>query len=139
MSRTRSFEIENQISQLEAAHQALAEFARDSGLEDDVLFDLDLALEEVLTNLISYAYDAEAHSIIRVNMSRDLGRVIIEIIDTGHPFDPSRGGPQDLKNRFRKRKLGGLGLHLVNQLMDDVQYESTDERNILKMIKQVRT
>lgn len=139
MSRTKSFQIENQISQLQIAHKALARFGRDWGLEDDVLFDLDLALEEVLTNLISYAYDNKTHSLIRVNMTRDKGTVIIEVIDTGHPFAPSQVEPPDLKNQFRTKKLGGLGLHLVNQLMDNVQYERTEEKNILKMTKRVET
>ena len=137
MSHERSFQIENRLSQLEVAFKALEKFGKDQGLEEDILFDLRLALEEILTNVMAHAYEDEGSHVIRVSISVENGVVTTEVTDTGRPFNPLKIPSLDLKAQFRARKLGGLGFHLVRNVMDHVAYRRENEKNIFIMKKRV--
>ena len=113
----------------------LEEFARQHHLPSTVAHAADLALEEHLTNVMSYAYkDAALHE-IRVRLEIDHQRLRIEVQDDGIPFDPLSHRAVDTTLPPEEKPVGGLGIHLIRSVMDDVQYERKAGRNILRMWK----
>lgn len=101
----------------------------------DVGFSLNLALEEAVANVMKYAYpEGEEHNIILSVKLMD-NRLIFRLIDTGKPFDPTIVPDADVTLSAEDRKIGGLGIFLVRQIMDSVEYRRIDGKNILTMVK----
>jgi serine/threonine-protein kinase RsbW len=106
----------------------------------DTVMTASLCLEEVLTNTLSYAFaDALSHE-VAVEVSVGADALTLEISDDGVPFDPMHDAPApDIESPVETRRIGGLGLHLVKNLMDDVAYRRVDERNRLRLTKRLDT
>lgn len=98
---------------------------------------LELAAEEVLVNIISYAYaHAEEAGTIEISSSiDDRGKLVLEIRDGGIPFDALSRAEPDTNLAVEDRNIGGLGIHLTKTLMDDVSYRHEDGLNILTLTK----
>jgi anti-sigma regulatory factor (Ser/Thr protein kinase) len=116
------------LDQLGAAHH----------LAPEVLADMQVALDEVLKNLIDYAYpDDAAHEILlRFEVSDNVLEAVIE--DDGVPFDPLSSPKPDLRTPLRERQPGGLGLHFVRNLMSEVIYDRVGNRNRLVLRKHLK-
>ena len=127
--------LRNDLSELERVSQHLKDFAAHQGLDPRVLHDLDLALEEVLANIISYGYgDDRGHHIV-VSLEVRSGEVRVEVEDDGRPFNPLEAPEVDTTTPPDERPLGGLGIHLVRQLMDGLEYRRQGDRNRLTLRK----
>jgi len=97
----------------------------------------DLALEEHLTNVMSYAYeDARDHDII-VRLEANDADFVIEVEDDGKPFDPTQAPKVDTSLPLDKKPIGGLGIHLIRRAMDEMRYTRQGNRNVLRMIKRL--
>jgi anti-sigma regulatory factor (Ser/Thr protein kinase) len=96
--------------------------------------DLNLCLDELLNNTISYGYDDNGLHIIVITLSLAEGRLIAEIRDDGKPFDP-REAAAVLKGDLQSRTVGGLGLHFVKTLMDEVGYMRVGQQNVVTIAK----
>jgi sigma-B regulation protein RsbU (phosphoserine phosphatase) len=96
-----------------------------------------LAVEEVVVNVIDYAYPIGIEGDITVHASSDGSQVKFVIVDTGTPFDPTEKEKADTTLSVDERPIGGLGIHLVRQLMDSMNYERQDGRNILTLWKKI--
>lgn len=133
--------IANAIGELPRVVAFVEAFGRSQGLPVRAVNDLNLCLDELLNNTISYGYDGPVRRVISVSLSVDGGYLVAEIEDDARPFDPRRlvhpEPPRDLANR----KLGGLGLRLVNALMEVVDYRWSGgyNRTILKTSVQPST
>lgn len=94
---------------------------------------INLLLEEALVNVISYAYPPGQEDDIRLVAQYDDidGALTLEISDTGMPFDPTAAPEPDINAPAEARRTGGLGIHLVRALSDDLQYYRSAERNHL--------
>ncbi|BCH27601.1 ATP-binding protein [Mesorhizobium sp. L-8-3] len=98
---------------------------------------IDVAVDEVLSNAIAYAFrDGHAHEIF-VTSTAEPGRLVIEISDDGVPFDPLAVPPPDLSADLEARQVGGLGMHFVRNLLDDVAYKRVNGWNVLTLRKRV--
>jgi anti-sigma regulatory factor (Ser/Thr protein kinase) len=106
--------------------------AEAEGVSQKKLFDIELALEEALVNVINYAYPQEKGNIEVVCKSAD-GSFIMEIIDKGVPFDVLSVPTPDLTADISDRRTGGLGVYFMRKLMDYVGYRREDDKNILEM------
>lgn len=113
--------------------QVIDQAALEYGLSNDVQTDLRIALDEVVTNILKYAYaDDGAHEFtIRCEL-RD-GSLETTIEDDGVAFDPLRVPAPDLNAPIETRKVGGLGVHFVKNLMSAVRYERSQGRNRLTL------
>lgn len=121
-------------AELERLHAALEAFAARAGLADETLFHLNLALDELITNTINYGFAGCDSPRIRLHISAASGRVSVELRDNGTPFDPFTEAPQpDLEASLAERRIGGLGVHLVKQLMDSVAYRRENGDNCVEM------
>lgn len=130
--------VHNKLSELAAASLALTEFGRQHGLPDNVLHDLNLALGEILTNIISYGYtDSEEHE-ITVRLSVESGEMRVDVEDDGKPFNPLEAPEADTTKPLEERVIGGLGVHLVRKLTDGLEYQRHEGKNLLVMKKRLR-
>jgi anti-sigma regulatory factor (Ser/Thr protein kinase) len=96
---------------------------------------IQLAAEEALVNVIKYAYpDGDAGDLRLLCAADGDGRFVIEIGDDGVPFDPLAGSGDELPSRIVNRQEGGVGIFLIRKLMDDVQYQRKEGRNVFMLI-----
>jgi len=93
-----------------------------------------LAVEEVVVNVMNYAYPADTHGDVTVEASLYDTNLTFRIIDNGVPFDPTALPEVDTTLPARERAIGGLGIHLVRQIMDTIQYERMGSLNVLTLI-----
>ncbi len=121
--------IVNSLSEIPRVAQWVDALAAEQHLPADVVYDVQLALEEILTNVITHGYpdDRVHHISIRLNLGE--GTVTAEIVDDGRPFNPLEAPRPDLSASLRDRSVGGLGIHFVRELMDGVEYSRVQGRN----------
>jgi anti-sigma regulatory factor (Ser/Thr protein kinase) len=110
-------------------------FGAAHGLRPAVINDLNVALDEVVSNAIVHGYAAGAPGEIVVRLRCRRSAVTAEVEDDGRPFDPLQAPPPDLTAPLAERPVGGLGLHFVRNLMDKVSYARVGARNVLKMLR----
>lgn len=116
---------------------ALQEFAREHNLPAKVLQAVDLALEEHLTNVMTYGYEEAAPRDVRIRLTVDGGWVQVEVEDDGRPFNPLAAPRVDTSLPLEEKPVGGLGIHIIRQFMDELDYHRTGGKNILRMRKQI--
>jgi len=135
MSKRISIELKNDLSEIKRMSQIVVEFCAINDLPPDILFALNLSIEEVLTNVISYGYeDNEEHQIlVRMNIKED--EVLVEVEDDGKPFNPLEVDEPALDKSLEDRPIGGLGIHLVRNYMDGLEYRRNGDKNLLKLKK----
>ena len=114
-------------------------FGAEQGLPANVVNAINVALDEAVSNAINHGYDAGVRGEIAVRLRRGADRVEVEVEDDGRPFDPLQVPPPDLSLPLEQRPIGGLGIHLIRNMMDEVSYARHDGRNVLKMAKHLAT
>jgi serine/threonine-protein kinase RsbW len=121
---------------LDEMRQFAAQAARDAGMDEESVCAVELAIDEACSNIIEHAYGEEDNGEIECICSPADDRLTVILRDHGKPFDASRVPPPDLVSGVDERRLGGLGVYLMRQLMDEVRFESLGEAgNLLTMIK----
>jgi serine/threonine-protein kinase RsbW len=103
-------------------------------IKPELRFDLTLAVEEAASNVIEHGYKGRGGT-LQVLFRVENGDVTVELRDQAKPFKPGKVGRPDETLPLEERPLGGLGLHLMHQLMDEVRYETLPDGNLLTMIK----
>ncbi len=138
-----TFEIANDLGQLPVVRESVDAFGERNDLPSDIVFAVKLAIEELVTNTISYGYaDAAARRIARmIEVRLDLrgDRLRVSIVDGAMPFDPTSAREPDTKAALMDRPIGGLGIHLARNLMDDIDYRRDGERNRITLTKNLVT
>jgi anti-sigma regulatory factor (Ser/Thr protein kinase) len=117
---------------------AFEQFARENRLPEEMRKAADLALEEALTNVITYGFADSKPHIVAIDFVVRGGEFVIEIRDDGTAFDPTKHPAPDLNVPADKRKIGGLGIHMIRTSMDAVEYQRAGGRNILRMRKRIK-
>ena len=112
-----------------------------AALASDVAFDVRLATEEAVTNVIEHGYaGAETPGPIKLRFHRNRQQVVVTIDDLAPPFDPATIRPADPSAPLDKRRIGGLGWHFVTRVMDEVRHERRHPRgNRLTLVKRLAT
>ena len=127
--------IRNQLGELERVCDLVSTLERSCQLPAQLVFDLNVVLDELLSNIINYGYDDKAPHEIRVTLSASDTAVEIRIEDDGKAFNPLAAPEPDLTLPLAERAIGGLGLHFVRKLMDDVKYQRENNRNYMFLKK----
>lgn len=136
MKVKRSLCIASDLSELERLHDAVAELGEVGDWPPDLVYQVDLVLEELIVNTVNYGYDDDARHEIEVTLISDEDVFTVEIIDDGHAFNPLKDAPEpDLDAGIEDRPIGGLGVHLMRVMMDDVHYRREKNKNHLTLIK----
>jgi sigma-B regulation protein RsbU (phosphoserine phosphatase) len=135
---TLELRITNELSEIARVNDSFNAFAEEHGVPDDVRRPMNLVFDELLNNVISYAYkDEEEHEIdVLVELSSD--RLAVTITDDGIPFNPFQGSPPDTDLSIEERQIGGLGIHLVQNVMDEVSYNRRTDKNVVILAKHLK-
>lgn len=108
--------------------------AEGQGISPGRITEIGVATEEVLVNICNYAYQDQVGDVKVSCILDDESRFIIEIEDAGIPFDVLSIGEPDLIDDIDERQVGGLGVFIIKELVEDVQYRREDNKNILKLV-----
>jgi serine/threonine-protein kinase RsbW len=123
------------LENLESMLQFIRNCAEQQGFSKREVNKIQVAAEEALVNVISYAYPDDGGDVeIRCNAKGAEG-LVIEIIDWGIPFDPLSLPEPDIEAPPEEREVGGLGIHIMRNIMDEVSYKREGDRNILTLVK----
>jgi len=134
MREVVTFALACELGELERLSALLDEFGERNGVTGKPLFDVKLALDEIVTNVICYA---EASQAIVVRLTRAEAELVIEVEDDGRPFDPIRVAAPDVGAPLDERRVGGLGLHFVRTVIDELAYRRCGNKNVLTMKKRL--
>lgn len=120
----------------------LAEFIQDIAREWDlspaVRHALELTADEAVTNVASYAYPGNQEGTVRLELAREGDWITLTIEDEGQPFQPGSAAPPDLDSDLQQRRVGGLGLYLMEKMMDRVERTREQGVNRLVLSKRLR-
>ena len=116
---------------------AFAGFAEEHALPAAVRRSVTVALDELLTNALSHGRRGPDPCSVTVEVELDQERVTVTLTDDGTPFDPFAKDAPDTTLSVEERPIGGLGLHLVGELMDQVSYQRRDGHNVVVLVKQL--
>lgn len=133
-----SLELKNSLSELDALGRSLEQFGKTLGLAAKTLFQICLAMEELVSNIICYGYKDDAVHWIKVAISHKNAILIIRVEDDGIPFDPLKAEEPDCKSPIDRRKIGNLGIHLARKVMDDIAYERCGNNNVITLKKNIK-
>ncbi len=136
-ARTETLSLDARIESLPQLEPFCARCAERLGLSPSVGADLRLALDELVTNTICYGYEDQAPHQIEIAVARLADELRITLEDDGRPFDPLGVAAPDTTQPLEERATGGLGLHLVKKVMDDVAYERRGTRNVIRLRKRL--
>jgi serine/threonine-protein kinase RsbW/sigma-B regulation protein RsbU (phosphoserine phosphatase) len=132
-----SLSVANRLSEVAPLAKRVAAFCAERGLPESVAYRINLALEEILTNTIKYGYaEGGTHEIV-VKLQQIQDGMTVEIDDDARPFAVTDATAPDLSAPVEQRPIGGLGLHLVRALMDEVHYRRDDGHNHVTLIKRI--
>jgi anti-sigma regulatory factor (Ser/Thr protein kinase) len=132
-----SFHLQNDVRELDKLSRIMTRFTEICRLPKRIGLELNLVMEELFTNLIRYGYaDAHLH-LIRVAVSYENAAVTLCIQDDGMPFNLLQTPAPDTKCGLEERTVGGLGIHLIKEFMDEIVYRRIGNQNILMMRKNV--
>ncbi len=135
---TVSFKLKSNLSELDALCQKLEKFGQTMGLSKKCIFEANLALDELFTNIISYGFDDKNEHTIKITISLQNDELVFNIEDDGIPFNPTEVETPDLECTIEECRIGGLGIHLAKNLMDEVCYQRCKDKNILTLKKNIR-
>lgn len=126
------------IENITQAIDFVNEELRASACPERVRVQIDIAVDELLSNIAHYAYHPDAGlAIIRVEVNKEPLSVVISFIDNGKPYDPLEKEDPDITLSMEEREIGGLGIYMVKKSMDEVSYEYKDGQNILRIKKKI--
>ncbi len=136
MSAQRALYIATELDELRKVNAAIEELAAEENWAPDVTFQIGLAIEELGVNIVNYGHDDDTNHEIRIVISSNNEAITIEIEDDGHAFNPLCDAPEpDLNSAVEDRTVGGLGIHLVRSMMDEVHYQRQQNKNCLTLVK----
>ncbi|HEY5705080.1 MAG TPA: ATP-binding protein [Terrimicrobiaceae bacterium] len=125
--------INNDFDALPAAAEAVTQFLESNNASPDVVFAANLAIEEIVTNIIKYGYDDALKHEITVRLEVTENTLNLEICDDGKEFNPFDQPEPDISDPSEGSRIGGLGIHFVRKMVDVCAYHRRDGRNIVKL------
>jgi anti-sigma regulatory factor (Ser/Thr protein kinase) len=130
----QAFFAENTLGSIVGLMGEVVAFLRTQGLTPRSLFIAELALEEMLTNTVKYAYDDNEPHRIEVGAEVSGTSVILDLSDDGHYFDPHQALAPEPGTPLAKRKAGGYGIHLVKKLVQEMTYRREGDLNVVRIV-----
>ena len=133
----KSIILANELSEISKLNDFIEDIGNEFSLTPDVVFNLTLVLEEAVVNVINYAYPKEDHESIYLSAKMQDGSIIFVLSDSGKEFDPTMAPEADVTLSAEDRQIGGLGIFLIRQIMNEVKYERIDGKNVLTLEKKL--
>ncbi|HEY5792352.1 MAG TPA: SpoIIE family protein phosphatase [Chthoniobacterales bacterium] len=129
------FQIRNHFDELPALSEKVTGFLQSHGAGGEAEFAANLAIEELVTNLVKYGYDDQKEHAICIRLSLEKDALHLEIVDDGHEFNPFELPEPDTSLPAEEREIGGLGIHFVRHLLDHCEYRRENGMNRLSLRK----
>jgi len=127
--------IENDLSEIAKVDETLDDFAEQFGVPPAIAATFHIIFDDLLNNVISYGYNDEQRHFIDISLELTANSLIVSIADVGVPFNPLAETAPDTTLSIEDRQLGGLGVHIVVNMVDDVSYQRTADKNVLTLTK----
>jgi anti-sigma regulatory factor (Ser/Thr protein kinase) len=132
----RAIHLRSNLDHIGLARDFVVEIAKAVPMSHREVYDLELVVDEALTNVIEHAYEGRPDRPVELTVALDGDALVIEIVHDGRRFDPTGRPEVDLKAHIAERRVGGLGLYLINKLMDEVAYgEDATGRPCIRLVK----
>lgn len=126
------------VKEIERLNRLVRQFGELHEIPGRTLYSVNLALDELVTNVILYGYDDPAGQQIQVKLEVSGSDLHAWLEDGGREFDPASIPSPDLESSLGERQIGGLGIHLVRSLMDRLEYRRDGAKNLLTLRKRIR-
>ena len=136
-SHKYSFELKSDLSELETLCQHLNKFGQAAGLSEACITDVNICLDELFTNIVSYGFENDLEHFVRIALDLDGQVLTVSIEDEGIPFNPLDKEDPEVPADLKDVRIGGLGIHIIRKLMDDICYQRMHGKNKLTMKKSI--
>ena len=137
MESQLSLVVRNYLGELPKTAETVSAWCKENEVPAAAEFHANLALEEIVSNIIHYGWKDGAEHEIRVRLSRMKDEIRIEVEDDAVPFNPLEAPAVDVNLPLEERPVGGLGIHLVRQIMDSLEYRRLEGKNFFIMHKKI--
>jgi serine/threonine-protein kinase RsbW len=128
--------LKSDLADLEKLHSIVEEILDKLSVSKKCLFETNLALEEIFSNVLSYGFNNHADHFIKITITAVQGVLNIRVEDDGKPFNPVEAKEPTLQYDIENCALGGLGIHLIKHFMNDIRYKRYQNRNVLTLKKE---
>ncbi len=127
--------IENDLSEIAKVDEKLDDFAEQFGVPPAIAATFHIIFDDLLNNVISYGFNDEQRHLIDISLELTANSLIVSIADDGVPYNPLAETAPDTTLSIEDRQLGGLGVHIVVNMVDDISYQRTADKNVLTLTK----
>jgi sigma-B regulation protein RsbU (phosphoserine phosphatase) len=135
----RSITLPNDVQTIPQLSEFVEGVGEELGFDMETTMSLNLALEEAVVNVMNYAYPKDTAGTVQIDAEANDVRLKFTITDQGMPFDPTAKADADTTLSVEDRPIGGLGIFLVRQLMDSINYERVNGSNVLTLRKKLES
>jgi anti-sigma regulatory factor (Ser/Thr protein kinase) len=129
------FELKSKLSELETLCRHLEDCGDLMELPQKCRSEINLGLDELFTNIISYGFQDEAEHQVKFTLEKREENLVVQVEDDGTPFNPLDAATPELSRDLDSIDIGGLGIHLVKKMMDDIDYQRIEGKNKLTLKK----
>jgi len=134
MANYHTFKIQNTFPEIEQICAEVNTLAQNNSFSEQLIFCLNVCLEEMLTNIVKYGYDDKGSHEIEVRLEIANEIITLTIIDDGHEFNPLTAEQPDVDTDIKHRQVGGIGIFLTCRMANKITYARKDDKNILKIL-----
>ena len=129
--------ITNRLEEVPQMMASIEDICTEEGIDEMTILGINLALEEAVVNVVNYAYPEGTVGDIEMEVNADAKAITFILRDHGKPFDPTAAKEVDITLSAEERQIGGLGIHLIRNYMDEVKYDYCDGQNVLTLVKNI--
>lgn len=133
----RIIKITNRLEEVPQMMASIEDICAEEGIDEMTILGINLALEEAVVNVVNYAYPEGTVGDIEMEVNADAKAITFILRDHGKPFDPTAAKEVDITLSAEERQIGGLGIHLIRNYMDEVKYDYCDGQNVLTLVKNI--
>ena len=127
--------VPNRLSENARVKEHFNTFSEHYGIPERVRLKMNVVFDELLTNIISYAYHDDKPHDIEIKMELSADRLKVSMVDDGIPFNPLGIEEPNTELGLEEREIGGLGIHLVRNMMDKVSYRRRIDKNVITVVE----
>lgn len=139
MADDLTLRIKNDLAAAQSGSEAASRWLEQRQTSAELRYFANLAIEEIVTNCIKYGYNDTKDHVIEITLTFSGGALVITILDDGQPFDPLAAPAPDLHIDPEERPIGGLGIYLLRQMSDRMEYRRDGDKNRITISKAVRS
>ena len=133
--RDYCFELKSKLSELKSLCSHLEDYGKMMELSKKCMFEINLGLDELFTNIISYGFEDQSEHQVKFTFAKVKDTLVVKVEDDGVPFNPLEVASPNMSQDLDSINIGGMGIHLVKKMMDDIDYQRAEGKNRLILTK----